>query len=79
MRVKPRCGALHAVALVLGLYEAVAFMFVDHQLSFDAQSFQRVPKFVGLWRRALPVAIANKNQRGSFYFFDYRNSACYKR
>lgn len=48
MGVEPGYGAADAVALVGGVDEHVAFVFVDDQLGFDAESFQGVPEFVRL-------------------------------
>src|SRR4029077_4685328 len=70
MRVKPRDGAADAVPLVLGLHEHVAFVLVDHELGFDAESFQRVPEFVGLRCGTFAVAVANYDQGGRFHVFD---------
>jgi hypothetical protein len=36
MGVEPGDGAADAVALVVGLHEEVAFVFVDDELGFDA-------------------------------------------
>lgn len=47
MGVKPGDGAARAIALVLRLHEHVALLFVDHELGFDAESFEGVPEFEG--------------------------------
>ena len=57
--VEPGDGAGDAVAIVGGLGEVVAFVFVDDERGFDALRFQRVPEFVGLRRRAFAVAVAD--------------------
>ena len=44
----------------------VALMFVDDESGFDAQSFQRMPEFVGLRSRAFAVA---SRPRGSALVF----------
>jgi hypothetical protein len=61
VRVEPSDGAGDAIAIVGGLSEVVAFVFVDDERRFDALRFQRVPEFVGLWRRAFAVAVPNQN------------------
>ena len=70
MRIEPSDGTAGAVALVGGLGEVVAFVFVDDELGFDAESFERVPEFVGLRRGAFAVAVADDDERGRFDFFD---------
>ena len=59
--VEPSDGAADAVAAMFRLDEHVAFVFVDDELGFDVQRFQRVPEFVGLRRRAFAVTIADDN------------------
>ena len=60
--VEPGDGALDAVAFVLGFHEGVTFVLVHNQRGFDAEGFQRVPKFVGLRRRTLAVAVTDQNK-----------------
>ena len=68
--VEPRDGAAHYIFKVLGLRENVAFVFVDDELGFDAESFEGVPEFVGLRGGAFAVAIADHNERGRFRVLD---------
>src|ERR1700740_797787 len=70
MGVKPGDDTADAVALVLGIREVVAFVFVDDELGFHAESLQGMPEFVGLRRRAFAVAVADDHQRGRLYVFD---------
>src|SRR5436853_3226155 len=70
MGVEPGDGAADAVALVLGADEQVAFVLVDHELGFDAKSFQGVPEFVRLRRGAFPVTVADDHQGGRFHVLD---------
>jgi hypothetical protein len=57
--VQPVERALADVAAVLGFGDGVALVGIDHQLGFDAQGLEGMPKFVGLRRRALGVPLAN--------------------
>ena len=68
--IEPGQGALDYVAAVLGIGEHVAFVFVDYELRFDAERFEGVPEFVGLRGGDFAVAVADENERRSFYFFD---------
>src|SRR5713226_6791129 len=70
MEVEPGDGAADTVALVSGADEHVAFVFVDDQLGFDAESFEGVPEFVGLRRGAFAVAVADDDERGRFHVLD---------
>jgi len=70
VRVKPGDSAADAVALVLGFDEVMALVFVNDELRFDAERFQRVPKFVGLRRGALAVAVADDDKRGRLDLFN---------
>ena len=70
MRIEPGDGAAGAVALVGGLGKVVAFVFVDDELGFDAESFQSVPEFVGLWGGAFAIAVTDDDERGRFYVLD---------
>src|SRR6266481_4535647 len=70
MRVKPSECALDEVALVPGIREHVAFVFVDDEFRLHAQRFQRVPKLVGLRSGTFAVAVADENKRGCLGFFD---------
>ena len=65
MRVEPGQSALDYVAAVLGIAEHVAFVFVDYELGFDAESFQGVPEFVGLRSGAFTVAVASNRVRST--------------
>jgi hypothetical protein len=70
MGVKPGDGAACAVALVLRLHEHVAFVFVEDELGFNAESFEAVPEFVGLRRGAFAVAVADDHQGWRFHVLD---------
>ncbi len=70
MRVEPGDGAAGAVPLVGRLGEVVAFVFVDDELGFDAESFERVPELVGLRGGAFAVAVADDDKRGRFHVLD---------
>ncbi len=70
MGIEPGDGAAGAVALVGGLGEVVAFVLVDDELGFDAESFQGVPEFVGLRGGAFAVAVADDDKRGRFHVLD---------
>ena len=48
--IEPGDGAADAVALVLGLHEVVAFVFVDDELGFDANSFEGVRAALQVWK-----------------------------
>ena len=67
---EPADIALVAVADVLGVAEAVAFVRVDDELGFDAEIAQRVPELEGLRSRALAVTVADDDQRGCGDVFD---------
>src|ERR1700726_736310 len=75
MGVEPGYAAADAVAAMFGLHEHVAFVFVNYQLRFYAESLEGVPEFVGLRRRAFAVAVADDHQRGGFSLL----YECYRR
>lgn len=59
MLVKP-CGyAFNHIALVRGIGECMAFMFVNHQLSLNAERLERMPEFIRLRWRTFAVTVAN--------------------
>jgi hypothetical protein len=68
--VEPSQGAGDDVALVLGVGEEVAFVFVDHELRFDAEGLEGVPEFIALRSGNLAIAVADQNERGRFDFFN---------
>jgi hypothetical protein len=70
MQVKPRDDAADTVALVLRVDEHVAFVFLDHSLRFNTESFQGVPEFVRLRSGAFAVAVADDYQSWSFHVLD---------
>src|SRR2546428_6310307 len=70
VRVKPGDSAANAVALVLGFGEVMALVFVNDQLRFNSERFERVPEFVGLRRGTLAIAVANDDKCGRLGFFD---------
>src|SRR6267154_6918497 len=78
VRVEPLDHPHDAVPVVLGFGKVMAFVFVDHQFSFDAERSKGVPKFVRLRRRTLAVAIANQNESGSFCFFYEGNRRAFR-
>ena len=59
--VEPSQGAFDYVAAVFGAGEHMAFVFVDDELGFDAERFERVPEFVGLRGGNFAVTVADEN------------------
>jgi len=57
--VEPGQGAFDYIAAMLGISKHVAFVFVDYELSFDAEGFEGVPEFVGLGGGDFAVAVAD--------------------
>src|ERR1700683_905810 len=64
---------LNHVAAVRWIGEFVAFVWINDELRRHARRFQRVPEFVGLRRRAFPVAIAYDHQRRRLHILDKRD------
>src|ERR1035438_9072980 len=71
--LEPLNNALEEIAPMLRISKAVPFARINHELRLDAQRVQRVPELVRLWHRALPVALAHRNQRRRFHILDERD------
>src|SRR6204780_4673167 len=71
--IEPAHGPLNHVAAVRWIGEFMAFVWINDELGGHTRRFQRVPEFVGLRRRAFPVAIAYDHQRRRLHIFDKRD------
>src|SRR5436305_9832490 len=62
MAVEPPHQPPRYVPLMFLLCDAVAFVWVDDELRFDADSLQRVPELEGLWRGTFAVAFTDQDE-----------------
>src|SRR4051812_30682038 len=73
MAVEPSYQPPRDIPLMFFLRDAVAFVGIDDELSFDAESFEGVPELEGLRGWTFAVAFADDDQRRRLHVFDERD------